>query len=133
MNKLELRTTFITMCRDDIRDTSLSMYKVFRHNIKGMPLTGDSVKSWLRMAGLEVIMVAHIPFDTYTHSVHVQLPEPYIQTPFGLVVDGSSYSECLYKLAFKLIAHRWDMTLSQIHELENWSYPVHNRLTSNKD
>lgn len=131
--KAECKHWFQTMCVSGDRDTSLSMYKAVRREIRGVPITKRDVEAWLRSTGIELISVEiYRSYKNKVYCVYVQLPKDWewssnSQRTVPHMIEDTSYAQCMYKLAFKVLAYKWDMTLSQIHDVEAWSFPAASR------
>lgn len=122
--KLDVKHWFQTMCVSGDRDTSLSMFKAVRREVRGIPITKRDVYAWVKTTGIKVVY-------THTYSDGVREVMFHFDGTYGYtgtqLLLGASYTECMFKLAFKIIAHKWDMSLSQIHEVEAWSFPKASR------
>lgn len=135
IEKAQLKHMFQTMAVSGDRDTSLGMYKAFRAGIRNISITKRDVEAWLRTTGIELITVdIYKSYKDKVYCVYVQLPREWIwsnnsQRTVPHMIESTSYAECMYKLAFKVIAYKWDMTLSQIHEVEAWSFPKASRIS----
>lgn len=127
--KMECKHWFQTMCVSGDRDTSLSMYKAMRQHVRGISLTARDVRAWLRSTGIGLELVSTYKDNgSKVYCVYVHLPHewesPHARRhPTPHMIEDTSYSQCMYKLAFKVLAYKWDMSLSQIHEVEAWSFP----------
>ena len=129
--KVQCKHWFQTMCVSGDRDTSLHMYKALRKEVRGLVLTARDVRAWLKTTGIEPVTVETISENgAKVCCVYVRLPKEWTTTHKNPhIMECSSYSQCIYRLAFKVLAYKWDMTLSQIHDVEAWSFPQASRIT----
>ena len=131
MDKVQCKHWFQTMCVSGDRDTSLNMYKALRREIRGVAITKRDVRAWLKTTGIEPVTVETISENgAKVYCVYVHLPTEWDdRRNVPHILECSSYARCMFKLAFKVLAYKWDMTLSQIHDVEAWSFPQASRLT----
>lgn len=121
--KALVKHAFQTMSTCDTLAVAIPLYKLVRAEVKNYKIQRKEVFTWCKASDIAVL-------DCYCEGLASTGFDYYLQGACGSSKGGSwflssnlGYSSIMYQLAYRILAHRFGLTMRQIHEIEAFSYP----------
>lgn len=118
MNKAEAKNLFELALVSDNPNVYKPAYKVLRTVIRDTKITKRDIVHWMNAINAKVV---------YAQSYKDSFGDRYYELALDIddkkpVIIASSWSGVIYKLAYKLLGYKHNLTMSQLHDIEAWSY-----------
>lgn len=125
MNKSEAKNLFELALTSDNPNVYKPAYKVIRAAMRDTVITKRDVLHWMNAINIRVLYAESYKLSDGTRQYDLCLSlgytGKYLQEVRTTII-ANSWSGAIYKVLYKLLGHKHNLTMKQLHDIEAWSY-----------